>query len=86
MQDKTTPDNPPAFPTQETTAFAGTDGMSLHDYFAGQAMAAIIAGQSEGMTAQVTDDIRAGGHEAKTAYAYADAMLAAREREVGDAG
>ena len=49
------------------------------DKLAVQALAGIIAGQSEGETRFVQDGVRAGGHEARTAYAFADAMLKARE-------
>lgn len=50
------------------------------DKFAGEALAGIIAGQSETETQFVRDDVRAGGHEARTAYRYADAMLKARQQ------
>jgi hypothetical protein len=48
-----------------------TDGMSLRDYFAGQALAGIMS----------VDDAMTYGPNiaAKTAYQAADAMLAARE-------
>lgn len=50
--------------------------MSLRDYFAGQALAGILAG---GFADTVPhDDISGGGQAAYFAYQYADAMLAAR--------
>ncbi len=66
-------------------------GMTLRDWFAGQAMAAIIAKHpamgepfsadngSTKVPVQMTHQIMDG--IARGAYAYADAMLAAREAE-----
>ena len=53
-------------------AFGQQDGMSLRDWFAGQALAGIYANSA--------DDSPAGAHGrcAKEAYEAADAMLAAR--------
>lgn len=90
MSDK--PTNPPAFPHQFTVQENGNDmnfleiGMTLRDYFAGQAIVGIISGanSSESM-------LSAWLHESKkscksvsqtiaaAAYAYADAMLAERD-------
>jgi hypothetical protein len=50
--------------------YAQHPGMSLRDYFAGQALAALGYGVA---THQIDR------HVAKDAYAFADAMLAARE-------
>lgn len=59
-------------------------GMSLRDYFAGQALGFIIfaqeAGGSPTKLIDVMQGIRAGGHEAKAAYAFADAMIKARNQ------
>jgi hypothetical protein len=59
-------------------------GMTLRDYFAAQALTAIIHVQeTSGSVAKMGDvmsGVRAGGHEARTAYAYADAMLAERAK------
>ena len=65
----------PAFPAGER--FEGVDGwhtepgMTLRDYFAGQALASVNLGIG------VTDDFYS--RTAKHCYALADAMLAARE-------
>jgi hypothetical protein len=58
------PKDPPAFPGNYQT---GQPGMTLRDYFAGQAMQALAADES-----QQPDDI------ATVAYQLADAMLEER--------
>ena len=70
-----TKDGGPAFPTPDThhpdgQIQYGTNGMSLRDWFAGQALAGLLA----------CPDV-SGGWESisKSAYTYADAMLRARE-------
>jgi hypothetical protein len=60
-------DGGPAFPRH---GYNSNDGMTLRDWFAGQALAGLIADQSRDGSA---DD------RARYAYAYADAMLRARE-------
>lgn len=72
------PENPPAFPNLQWDGSAKSEhyynfgGMSLRDYFAGQALAGICG-----------DGIPGSHHSPKAtahdAYAYADAMLAARQ-------
>lgn len=70
------PANPSAFPTS-----AINSGMSLRDYFAGQALAGLIA------NAETPDLLIGLGFKgskdmtAECAYAHADAMLAHRERQ-----
>lgn len=63
----------PVFPVTIPSAFGNViwNGMQLRDYFAAQALPAIIEAR------------RGLGEEAaaKSAYAHADAMLAARERK-----
>ena len=60
--------NEPAFPVQDCAAFQFS-GMTLRDYFAGQALAFCIK------------DFNLGYDEwAKQAYALADALLIERER------
>ena len=54
----------PAFPVPELASYYG---MTLRDWFAGQAMAAFIARETMN-----------GSDTAQTAYAFADAMLAER--------
>jgi hypothetical protein len=60
-------DGGPAFPRH---AYDGHDGMSLRDWFAGQALAGLLR---EGI------DIYGTGDTAVTAYKVADAMLRVRE-------
>ena len=63
-------DNPPAFPRGD---FGG--GMTLRDYFAGQALVGIISGCAAACAIYDT-------HEAaEDAYQVADAMLAARKTQ-----
>lgn len=77
------PENPCAFPqpfvaTDGRCSFAheyGYGGMSLRDYFAGQALA------SHTRARDLPDDTEA----ARWAYEYADEMLAAREKGGADA-
>lgn len=81
-----TPENPPAFPYVEppTTCNVNT-GMSLRDYFAGQALVGIISSlASESMlSAFAKEAARVSISTTKAAgiaaYEYADAMLAARK-------
>ncbi len=55
----------------------GYDGMSLRDWFAGQALAGILANTARlGIIEEA----------ASTAYAYADAMLAARQSDAEGEG
>ena len=62
----------PAFPTLfiEPKYGSGYKGMTLRDYFAGQALAGIMAGN---YTSNSLEWVQ------REAYALADAMLAARE-------
>jgi hypothetical protein len=65
------PNNPPAFPTPDCSAWDGdsrTQGMSLRDWFAGQALTGLLANRSMNLT-----------YAAEVAYNMADAMLAARK-------
>lgn len=52
-------------------------GMSLRDWFAGQALAGYIASHSHPQALNAPQDEDAAHH----AYWYADAMLAAREKD-----
>lgn len=75
-------DGGPAFPFSfvdgETGARLAVPGMTLRDWFAGQALIAI---QSDPGSAHA-EPLRtmSFGAQARSAYAMADAMLAARER------
>ena len=65
-------DGGPAYPLAIAWDKAWT-GMTLRDYFAGQALAGLLTGQKN-------DHPLPNEHSvAQCAYAYADAMLAARE-------
>ena len=66
-------DGGPAFPKGFPDAGTTSKGMSLRDWFAGQALPNLIRAFEESETCG-RDDI------CKWAYAYADAMLAEREK------
>lgn len=65
------PENPSAFPQGNTMSGGNTGGMTLRDWFAGQALA--------GLAVTFTDG-ELYSHVAQVAYRHADAMLAERER------
>lgn len=67
-------DGGPAFPSDNVTT-SGVKGMTLRDYFAGQALAAVYTRCDASPHAEV----RTAEAVAKCAYNVADAMLAARE-------
>jgi hypothetical protein len=70
---KTTNDGGPAFPAPAYAANITDKGMTLRDYFAGQALAGILLNYT-------TQKFGASEFTVGTAaYQYADAMLAARE-------
>ena len=75
------PDGGPAFPVpndvREIDGGSGTiqAGMTLRDWFAGQALQSYLAGRN----CDLRETNR--GSVAKTCYAYADAMLAARNSQ-----
>ena len=73
-------DNPQAFPLATTAETIDTPGMTLRDWFAGQALASTMrlvtsyeSAPGEGMAQTF----------ARRAYEMADAMLAAREKSDG---
>ena len=70
-------DGGPAFPfAKEMETIQGlqfSTGMSLRDYFAGQALA--------GLLTQLAEDEFGPGHFAKASYEMADAMIAARNQK-----
>lgn len=71
----------PAFPRPQSRGSSGTvtaeaqSGMSLRDWFAGQALAGVMSGRAT---------INADGWVPQAAYRLADAMLAARDAEQED--
>jgi hypothetical protein len=71
-------DGGPAFPREYM--HKGHSGMSLRDWFAGQALAGYLA------SGRNFNGIGQGGGKtvANTAYAFADAMLAARKGKPND--
>lgn len=72
-------DGGPAFPISVQPDFQYVEaGMSLRDWFAGQALAGLIA---SGRSAyDLADSDQQAAYAAFRAYTAADAMLAARER------
>jgi hypothetical protein len=62
-----------AFPCTDARGFIGT-GMTLRDWFAGQAMTGIIANQCTGPFAVIKSKV------AERAYELADAMMGARKK------
>lgn len=70
------PKNPPAFPREDYQCddAPGQRGMSLRDYFAGQAMIGL----------NLKDPWGASDIQARLAYDKADAMLAERSGEEGE--
>jgi uncharacterized protein YodC (DUF2158 family) len=68
----TTKDGGPAFPVHDFKDPAQALGMTLRDWFAGQALIGILA---DGVVGDVTDE-----DVANASYAMADAMLKAREQ------
>ena len=73
MEENTKPHSDPAFPgqwTHENGLIDSWTGMTLRDYFAGQVLIGLSI-RREGASDE---------HDAKNAYALADAMLAARLR------
>jgi hypothetical protein len=76
-------ENPPAFPFSYRALDAAGgehevvhDGMSLRDWFAGQALAAVIADATAGGNVDGTGTVY--DMLSQAAYRFADAMLAAR--------
>ena len=61
----------------------GESGMTLRDYFAGQALNGMISGDAQPYISikESADGIVQEGETASRAYRYADSMLAARERK-----
>ena len=72
-------DSGPAFPTptvdMDGIKYPGCTGMSLRDWFAGQALAGITGAMGDQFLPEHMDAV------ATSVYAAADAMLAEREKE-----
>jgi hypothetical protein len=75
----TSNDGGPAFPLPGTMGQPVNEGMSLRDYFAGQAMQAELTGWNHPNSGGNPVDY--AGPICERAYQLADAMLAARERK-----
>lgn len=84
------PANPPAFPYINATNNGGSvidnigsSGMTLRDYFAGQALIGVVIGAANSGLSAGERDIRTGKslaeQSAEFCLAHADAMLKARE-------
>ena len=70
------PENPAAFP--RTSDLYAYSGMTLRDWFAGQALAGMMANESTPFSADVAE---VDPHDiAEAAYHLADAMLAERAK------
>ena len=69
-------DNPPAFPVAVPSDFQWADsGMSLRDWFAGQALAGFCSGPT------ALSEVWGEGVMARYCYLAADAMLAERAKQ-----
>lgn len=89
MSNETQPDNPPAFPqtgvvnpVSHGNAWASEPhpGMTLRDWFAGQALAGIITAPDQWTADRdASAPIQTWGDLASASYQAADAMLRARE-------
>ena len=79
-----TPDGGPAFPRPGTDCGPDQDGMSLRDWFAGQALTGIKANDELCHICSDVPSMTQAEAVARMAYADADAMLAAREDKPHD--
>jgi len=74
-------DNPPAFPTNVPSPWA--QGMTLRDWFAGQAFNALINVAGHALMNGMDKEFAETSVIAKDSYKYADAMLAERAKGGG---
>lgn len=84
----TTRDGGPAFPDSELSC-GPRPGMSLRDWFAGQALAGALIGEDRYAADKVHQSFEVNrfswlSRHARDAYAIADAMLKERERVDGE--
>lgn len=77
-------DNPPAFPVV-SDVIGHYEGMTLRDWFAGQALGAIITATSNGQYHPAREGQSLIEGMAQDAYELADAMLAERAKESDNA-
>jgi hypothetical protein len=74
-----------AFPSEQHECLDGSwnqtydCGMSLRDWFAGQALMGLVAGMGENERADTLDEVLGGKRISKAAFMYADAMILARK-------
>jgi hypothetical protein len=74
------PENPPAFPCAVPIGFQfANDGMTLRDWFAGQALTGWL-GHGDTKPGDQMEHSKAYGAMARQVYAMADAMLAERAK------
>jgi hypothetical protein len=73
------PTGGPAFPTGLTPGHYSQEGMALRDWFAGQAMAAMISTGKGPSPKSANNDETIAEFWARQSFLMADAMLAARE-------
>ena len=71
------PDNPPAFPVPDMEREVWQTGMTLRDWFAGQALAGLLSQPDFDSHHDDAEDM------ARDLYEMADAMLAEREKRNG---
>lgn len=77
------PNNPQAYPCLDSNGYGLSmrdPGMSLRDWFAGQALAGGLANTDTTKTMAMWGSSGSKTQMAEWAYAHADAMLAERER------
>jgi len=78
--DREDPAGGPAFPKVPDSIRNGSAGMSLRDWFAGQALPAVIDATSAGQHQPLgSNEIGLEAAMARDAYKLADAMIAARK-------
>ena len=72
-------DSGPAFPVSNDANNNGQLGMTLRDWFAGQALAGLLSNSSPGSNRVLLGGKQLAMDMAEASYAYADAMI--RERK-----
>lgn len=77
----TAPENPAAFPCSPGGVPYWNEGMTLRDWFAGQALPAIIRSMAAGDYQAPPAGMGSAEMATRDAYRTADAMLAAREQK-----